>query len=165
MPFFEPVNWVVLHTRLPHEILLAPNGLFFLFTFGGVMFVCSEFAIDWLYDAISIEFRVSSLDVRTRKALRAWTQSLSTQKDLKLKTKASCTASALETRAIAFVNANNYKPLHKRAPTRDTLRPIADHFESYLAQPGVRLRPRTWGPRCCTLFSAPMQVHNTNPKP
>ena len=122
-----------------------------------------EFIIDWLYDAISIDCRVRSLDVRTRKALRAWAQSLARKKVLELKRKA--TESALETGSIAFVNANNYQPLHKRAPTRDVLRPIADHFESYLARPGVRLRPRTWGPRCFTLFLAPIQVHNTNPKP
>ena len=130
-----------------------------------MVFVFCEFVIDWLYDAISIEYRVRSLDVRTRKALRAWAQSVSTQKDPKLKTRASCTESALETGSIAFPSANNYQPLHKRAPTRNALRPIADRFESYLMQPGVRLRPRTWAPRCFTLFSAPIQVHNTNRKP
>ena len=120
------------------------------------MFMAFEFVIDWLYDAISIEYRVRSLDVRTRKHLRTWAQSLTTQQEVKLKT---------DSRAIVFVNANNYQPLHKRAPTRNALRPIADRFESYLMQPGVRLRPRTWAPRCFTLFSAPIQVHNTNRKP
>ena len=106
-----------------------------------------------------------SKEPTSRKALRAWAQSLSptTQKDLKLQTKASCTDSALGARAIAGVSANAYQPLQKRAPTRDALRPIADHFESYLAQPGVRLRPSTWAPRWLTLFSAPIQVRNTKP--
>merc|ERR1719201_1622886 len=150
LPFFEPVNWMVLHTQLPYEILLAPkNGLFLLITWGCVMFMAFEFVIDWLYDAISIEYRVRSLDVRTRKHLRTWAQSLTTQQDLKLKT---------DSRAIVFVNANNYQPLHKRAPTRNALRPIADHFETYLAQPGVRLRRPRWAPQWLTLFSAPMQV-------
>ena len=164
LPFFDSVNWMVLHTHLSHEIFLA-------LYFGWITTLCTAivaciFVIDWLYDAVSIECRVRSLDVRTRKALRAWAQSLSpTQRDLKLQAKASCTESALGTRAIAGVSTNAYQPLQKRAPTRDALRPITDHFESYLARPGVRLRPRTWAPRCFTLFSAPIQVRNTNTKP